>query len=235
MSERATGSQRWGMVVDLDCCTGCQACVTARQVENKVPPPSPEAAARGRAIRWMDLVPYQEGEYPHLKLRLVPRPCMQCDNPPCIKVCPVGATTKGEDGIVAQIYARCIGCRYCTTACPYTLRYFNWYEPRWPGDLGQALNPDVSIRPKGVVEKCTFCHHRLQKARDRAAAEGRPILEGEYLPACAEACPTRALAFGDLDDPGSEVAREARSPRAFRLLEDLGTEPKVYYLREGEA
>ena len=233
MNEPTRSKARWGMVIDLDRCTACQACVTACQVENNVPPPTPEAAAIGRAIHWMDVIPYQEGEYPHVRLRLLPRPCMQCDHPPCIKVCPVGATTMGHDGIVAQIYARCIGCRYCTTACPYTLRYFNWYEPSWPEDLGLALNPDVSVRPKGVVEKCTFCHHRLQKARDRARAEGRELEAGEYVPACAEACPTRAITFGDLDDPSSEVAALARSTRVFRLLEDLGTEPKVFYLREG--
>jgi Fe-S-cluster-containing dehydrogenase component len=224
---------RWGMVIDLDRCTACQACVTACQVENNVPPPTAEAAAQGRSIRWMDLLPHVEGEYPRVKARLLPRPCMHCDNPPCIKVCPVGATTRGEDGIVAQVYARCIGCRYCTNACPYTARYFNWYEPSWPADLALALDPDVSLRPKGVVEKCTFCHHRLQRARDRARAEERELEAGEYVPACAEACPTRAIAFGDLDDPGSEVARQARSSRAFRLLEDLGTEPRVSYLREG--
>ncbi len=226
-------SPRWGMAIDLDRCTACQACVTACQVENNVPPPTAEGAAQGRSIRWMDLVPQVEGEYPRVKARLLPRPCMQCDHPPCIKVCPVGATTRGEDGIVIQVHARCIGCRYCTNACPYTLRYFNWYEASWPGDLGLALNPDVSVRPKGVVEKCTFCHHRLQKARDRARAEGREMEPAEYVPACAESCPTRAIAFGDLDDPHAEVARLARSPRVFRLLEDLGTEPKVFYLREG--
>ncbi len=227
------GSPRWGMVIDLDRCTGCQACVTACQVENNVPPPTAEGAAQGRSIRWMDLVPHVEGEYPRVKAALLPRPCMHCDNPPCIKVCPVGATTKGEDGIVIQVYARCIGCRYCTNACPYTLRYFNWYEPAWPDALGLAVNPDVSVRPKGVVEKCTFCHHRLQKARDRASAEGRDLEAGEYVPACVEACPTRAMTFGDLDDPTSEAALQSRSPRVFRLLEELGTEPKVFYLREG--
>ncbi len=232
MNDGAKARPRWGMVIDLDRCTGCQACTTACQMENNTPPPSATTAGEGRSIRWMDLVPIVEGEYPRVKLRLLPRPCMQCDHPPCIKVCPVGATAKGEDGIVAQVYARCIGCRYCTTACPYTVRYFNWYEPSWPEELGLALNPDVSVRPKGVVEKCTFCHHRLAKARDRAAAERRELEPGEYVPACAEACPARAIAFGDLDDAGSEVARLARSPRVFRLLEDLGTEPKVYYLRE---
>lgn len=233
MTERTRKSPRWGMVIDLDRCTGCQACVTACQVENNVPPPTAESAAAGRSIRWMDVLPHVEGEYPRVKMTLLPRPCMQCDQPPCIKVCPVGATTRGEDGIVAQIYARCIGCRYCTTACPYTVRYFNWYEPSWPEELGVAVQPDVSVRPKGVVEKCTFCHHRLMRARDRAAIEGRELRPGEYAPACAEACPAQAIVFGDLDDPHAAVAQLARSPRAFRLLEDLGTEPKVYYLREG--
>ena len=225
---------RWGMVIDLDRCNGCQNCSTACQIENNIPPPTPEGAGASRSIRWMDLLPYVEGEYPHVKLRLIPRPCMHCDNPPCIKVCPVGATSKGAEGIIAQVYDRCIGCRYCTTACPYTVRSFNWYPPRWPAGMGQALNPDVSVRPRGVVEKCSFCHHRLQKARDKAAAEKRELRDGDYVPACLETCPTKAISFGDLDDPESEVAQLSRSPRAFRLLEDLGTQPKVFYLREGE-
>jgi molybdopterin-containing oxidoreductase family iron-sulfur binding subunit len=163
--------------------------------------------------------------------RFLPRPCLQCDDPPCTKVCPVYATYRNPEGIVAQIYARCIGCRFCMAACPYNAKYFNWhrYQREAPGQ-----NPDVSVRPKGVVEKCTFCHHRLQKARERAVAERRDLAPGEYVPACAEACPSRAIAFGDLSDPGSEVARLARSPRAFRLQEELGTKPKVIYLTEGE-
>jgi molybdopterin-containing oxidoreductase family iron-sulfur binding subunit len=118
-------------------------------------------------------------------------------------------------------------------ACPYTLRYFNWYGPVWPEVMKKGLNPDVSVRPKGVMEKCSFCSHRLVLARDRARYEGRELAEGEYVPACVEACPPRAMYFGDLDDPESKVARLVRSPRAFHLLEDLGTEPKVIYLREG--
>ena len=225
---------RWGMVIDLDRCSACQGCNVSCQTENNIAPPDRESAAEGRSIRWMDMLPFVEGEYPEVKLRLIPRPCMQCDNPPCVKVCPVGATNIAENGLVGQAYARCIGCRYCTAACPYTARSFNWFEPAWPGDLGQALNPDVSVRPKGVVEKCSFCHHRLQKASDQARAEQRPLRAGDYLPACAESCPSRAIAFGDLNDPHSEVSQLIRSPRVFRLLEELGTEPKVYYLREGE-
>lgn len=225
---------RWGMVIDLDRCTACQACVVACQAENNIPPSQADQAGMGRSIAWMQLTTEVEGEYPTVKMKMLPRPCMHCDNPPCIKVCPVRATYKSEDGIVGQIYSRCIGCRYCTTACPYTLRYFNWYPPEWPAPMKDGLNPDVSVRPKGVVEKCTFCHHRLIRARDQAKFEGRSLRPGEYVPACVEACPAGAMTFGDLDDHDSEVSRLAESRRAHRLLEDLGTEPKVIYLQEKE-
>jgi len=182
----------------------------------------------------MDLITTVEGEYPNVRIRYIPRPCMQCDDPPCIKVCPVSATYKNPEGLVAQIYPRCIGCRYCTNACPYTVKYFNWYLPEWPQDMQNYLNSDVAVRPKGVVEKCTFCVQRLQKAEEQAAVEGRQLREGDYVPACVESCPSGAMYFGDLDDPNSKVAALADNARAFRLLEELGTEPKVYYLREGE-
>jgi molybdopterin-containing oxidoreductase family iron-sulfur binding subunit len=153
-----------------------------------------------------------------------------------VKVCPVGATYINEEGIVAQIWARCIGCRYCTTACPYGRRYFNWGEPSWPEEAKSQLNPDVALRPKGVVEKCTFCHHRIRAARERVRAEGRGLTDEDVrkLPACAQSCPADAIVFGDLNDPGSEVSTLAKSPRAFRLLEELGTHPKVFYLREAK-
>jgi Fe-S-cluster-containing dehydrogenase component len=217
----------WGMVIDLDRCTGCQACVMACKAENNVPAVGAKEAARGRTISWMQVLTEESEE----RTRFLPRPCLQCDDPPCIKVCPVYATYRNPEGIVAQIYARCIGCRFCMAACPYNAKYFNWlnYQREAPGQ-----NPDVSLRPRGVVEKCTFCHHRLQKARERALAERRDLAPGEYVPACAETCPSRAIVFGDLSDPGSEVARLARSPRAFRLGEELGTKPKVMYLSETE-
>ena len=223
---------RWGMVIDLDRCTGCQACVLACKAENNVPAVGAKEAARGRIISWMQVLTEGDDGHPGEKMRFLPRPCLQCDDPPCTKVCPVYATYRNPEGIVAQIYARCIGCRFCMAACPYNAKYFNWhaYQKEGPG-----RNPDVSIRPKGVVEKCTFCHHRLQKARERALAERRDLAPGEYVPACAEVCPARAITFGDLDDTGSEVARLARSPRAFRLQEELGTKPKVFYLTEGDS
>ncbi len=225
---------RWGMVIDLAKCTACQACVVACQTENNVACVPPEQAAVGRIMSWISVLPEPEGEYGRMSMRLMPLPCVHCDNPPCIKVCPVKATALNPEGIVRQIFPRCIGCRYCTNACPYTRRMFNWYKPEFPGEEAQALNPDVSVRPKGVVEKCTLCHHRLQKAKDQARAENRPLAAGEYLPACVEICPANAMYFGDLEDPDSTVSVLGRNNRAFRPLEDLGTKPKVVYLAEGE-
>jgi len=221
---------RWGMVIDLDRCTVCQACVVACRQENNIPFSDPRRAGLGRAISWMEILPIIEAEEPELRVKYLPRPCMHCDNPACTKVCPVGATYKSEEGIVAQIYPRCIGCRYCSSNCPYTARYFNWLKPHWPKEMENYLNPEVSIRDKGIVEKCTFCHHRLILAKERVEAEGRQLEEGDYVPACVEICPTGAIYFGDLDDPNSRVSELSRSERAFRLLEDLGTEPKVFYL-----
>lgn len=224
---------RWGMVIDLNRCTLCQGCVTACHQENNVPPSNPKLDEERRSIRWIDMLPMVEGDYPHARMTVLPMPCQQCEHPPCIKVCPVGATFfSEEEGIVGQVYARCIGCRYCTNACPYTVRQFNWFEPDRPATYVEGLNPDVSTRYKGVVEKCTFCSHRLLAARDQASAEGRDLRPGEYTPACVESCPTQAMIFGDLADPQSEVSKLERSKRAFRLLEDLGTHPKVVYLRE---
>jgi menaquinone reductase, iron-sulfur cluster-binding subunit len=219
----------WGMVIDLDRCTGCQACVIACKAENNVPAVGATEAARGRIISWMHVLVEESEE----RTRYLPRPCLQCDDPPCTKVCPVYATYRDPEGIVAQIYPRCIGCRFCMAACPYNAKYFNWL--RYQKDDGPGQNPDVSVRPKGVVEKCTFCHHRLQKARERARVEQRELAPGEYVTACTETCPTRAIAFGDLSDADSEVSRLARSPRAFRLVEELGTKPKVIYLSETES
>ncbi len=234
-----TGPRRrvkWGMVIDLDKCTGCQGCVVACRTENNVPSAGPDQSGMDRGIFWMDMLAVPEGEYPDLRTQFLPTPCNHCANAPCVKVCPVGATFINEEGIVAQIWARCIGCRYCTTACPYTRRYFNWRQPDWPESLRNQLNPDVATRPKGVVEKCTFCHHRIRAAREKARLEGRELADADVrrLPACAQSCPADAITFGDLADSESEVSRLVKSPRVFRLQEELGTEPKVYYLREAK-
>lgn len=221
---------RWGLVIDLDRCTGCQACVVACKHENNVPFSTPEAAKRGRVLTWIQVVPV---ETPGRHGTPVPLMCQQCDRPPCTDVCPTSATYLNPEGIVAQIYPRCIGCRYCTNACPYGVKVFNWATPEWPEAMLPMRNPDVSVRPKGVVEKCTFCHHRLIQAKEDARAAGRDLEPEDYVPACVQTCPAEAMVFGDLDDPFSAATAAAANPRGFRLMEDLGTRPKVVYLREG--
>jgi len=225
---------RWGMVIDLDKCTGCQSCSAACRAENNVPFAGPQQADLGRAIFWQEVLEQEiHGHYPFLTTQFIPRPCQHCENPPCVKVCPVAATYQTEDGIVLVDYDRCVGCRFCTTACPYAVRYFNWLAPEFPEPLNQALNPDVPVRPKGVVEKCTFCVHRLREAQHRAEEEGRELTDAQVvlLPACNQACPASARYFGDLEDPESTVSRLAHSQRAIWLLEELGTEPSVCYLK----
>lgn len=224
---------RWGMVIDLDKCTACGACVVGCSVENNQMLGSAEEAAMGRVIRWLKILPVTEVEGPRVRQSLIPMPCQQCENPPCTRVCPTSATFMGPDGIVGQVYDRCIGCRYCVNACPYTCKFFNWGDPQWPKDAEMPFNPDVSVREKGVVEKCLFCHHRLQRANDKAREGGRALRQEDYIPACVAACPAQAIVFGNMNDPQSEVAKAATNHRAYRMLEDLGTKPKVVYLREG--
>ena len=232
-SARPRRRRHWGMVIDLDRCSACNACSVACRQENNVPSYGPDPKLDGARPEWMSLL-WQEPEATHGLPTLLPLPCMHCADPPCVKVCPVGATYKDPDGITMQIWDRCIGCRYCMVACPYSRRSFNWTEPAWTPIEQQQLNPDVATRPLGVVEKCTFCHHRIQRASEEAALAGRDLTDAECqrLPACAAACPAAAITFGDLDDPDAKVAALAGSPRAIRLLEHLGTEPSVYYLEK---
>ncbi|HED00239.1 MAG TPA: 4Fe-4S dicluster domain-containing protein [Proteobacteria bacterium] len=231
--QEVASKEKYGMVIDLDKCTGCGACTVACLSENNHYVREDESD-KLHSVTWMKVYKVTNGEpFPNTKVAFIPRPCMHCDHhTPCVSVCPVMATDYNPlTGIVSQIYTRCIGCRYCVGACPYHARYFNWWDPVWPEGMHKLLNPDMSPRMRGVAEKCSFCNHRLQKAKDKAYVEGRKELkDGEYVTACAEACPTRAITFGNMKDPESAIAKLIKSPGAFRLLEKLGTQPKVYYL-----
>jgi len=224
---------RWGMVIDLDRCTGCGACVTACQAENNVPLAEKDTFAKGRNLHWLRIERYWEGEFPHVRARFLPMLCQQCGDAPCEPVCPVYASYHNQEGLNGQVYNRCVGTRYCANNCPYAVRVFNFLEPVWPSPLEQQLNPDLTVRSRGVMEKCSFCIQRIRRAKEEARLNGQPLADGGIKPACAQTCPPDALVFGNLNDPDSKVARLARSPRRFRLLEDLGTEPSVIYLKGG--
>ncbi len=224
---------RWGMAIDTDRCTGCGACVVACHAENNIQTVGEEEAARGRAMHWMRIERYYDGVFPDVKVRFQPVLCQHCERAPCEPVCPVYATYRTPEGLNAMVYSRCIGTRYCANNCPYTVRYFNWFDGQWPEPLERQLNPDVSVRPAGVMEKCTFCVQRIQDAQDVAGDEDREVQDGEIRTACAQSCPAKAIVFGNLEDPESQVARLARLDRATHLLEDVSTEPSVIYLRGG--
>jgi Fe-S-cluster-containing dehydrogenase component len=223
-------AHRWGMVVDADRCTGCQACVVACQAENNVPLNEAEHFLEHRAKAWIRVERYWEGEFPDVKARFLPVLCQHCGNAPCEPVCPVFATYHNPDGLNAQIYNRCIGTRYCGNNCPYSVRFFNFDHPRWPEPLASQLNPDVTVRSVGVIEKCTFCVQRINRTKREASAAGRPVVDGEIQPACAQSCPTDAIVFGDWNDPHSLINQLATDKRRYRLLEHLGTDPSVVYL-----
>ena len=224
------------MVIDLDKCTGCQACVVACNTENNIPVAGEDEVRMGRGMQWLRVERYWEGEYPDVQARFMPVMCQQCGNAPCEPVCPVFATYHSQtENLNVQVYNRCIGTRYCANNCPYIARTFNWFDPEFPEPLNEQLNPDVTVRKRGIMEKCTFCIQRIRRAKETADAEGRPLRDGDVQPACVQSCPTDALIFGDLRDTESQATQLARSQRRFRLLEELGTEPSVIYLKEGDA
>ena len=227
-----TTGRRWGMAIDLNRCTGCNGCQIACRQENNVPTQGPEPKYDAGQIEWMSML-WEDSEDAQAVPQLLPFPCQHCHDAPCVKVCPVGATHKDSEGITVQTWDRCIGCRYCMVACPYGRRFFNWEHYEFEGSLVQMLNPDVATRPDGVVEKCTFCSHRLKRVREEARLERREMADEDLrrLPACASACPADAITFGDLNDPDSSVSRLRRSPSVFYLLEYLGTDPNVFYLK----
>ena len=224
--------RKWQMVVDVDRCTGCQACVIACQAENNIPINAEGTFNQKRAIEWIRIERYWEGEFPNVKARFLPVMCQQCGNAPCEPVCPVFATYHNNEGLNVQVYNRCVGTRYCQNNCPYHVRFFNYWQPVWPESLRNQLNPDVTVRHRGIMEKCTFCVQRIRRGELDATREGRELKDGDIQPACAQACPTTALVFGDISDPNSKASGFAQNSRRFKLQEKLGTDPNVIYLKK---
>ena len=242
VQEEAVG--RWGMVIDQDLCTGCQACVAACSMENNVPVVDEEDAGYGRYMQWIRIERLWEStEYPNVKMTpFQPMLCQQCHNAPCESVCPVYASVHSlSEDLNLQVYNRCVGTRYCGNNCPYQVRAFNWRDynderihPEL-NTLHNHMNPDVTVRRRGVMEKCTFCIQRIHKAEDKAKSEGRDVKDGEFTTACAQACPANAITFGRLDDPESQINQIAavNSSRGYHALEEVRTLPRITYLKGG--
>lgn len=222
---------KWTMVIDLDRCDGCGACVVACSAENNIPVVGKEECSKNRALNWIRIERYIEGEYPNIKVKFIPILCQHCGKARCEIGCPVYATYHNQDGLNVQVYARCVGTFTCAVYCPYDVRYFNWFTYKWDKPMDQQLNPDVSVREMGVMEKCTFCIQRIRAGKEAAKDENREVKDGEILPACVQTCPTGAMTFGDLYDPNSMVSKLAKNPRRYRLFEDLNTDPSVIYLK----